>query len=161
MEQDKESFEPFYNPPNPMGDNSAPTYRHPHYEPPNTFAKAAKVLGIIALVSVFTFTVYPSIVLGTLAIILALLSRGASVKMHHTAKTGVKTAAVAIGLDVTIFVMACLIFFTLLKSETFQTEFKKMSGITFNEMMEEIENGTFDYEEYYENVNEYLYENME
>ena len=40
---------------------------------PNGLARASMILGIIGVVSVFTFMVYPAMILGSLAVILAIL----------------------------------------------------------------------------------------
>ncbi len=42
----------------------------------NPMAKAASTLGILSIIATLTMMLYPSIILGAMAIILALLSRG-------------------------------------------------------------------------------------
>ena len=162
MEQDRPSVYPYYNRPDRSIDgNVPPDGSRPQPLPPNGFARAAKVLGIIALVSVFTFTVYPPLIFGALAIILALLSRGSSLKMHPSAKTGAQTAAIAFGVDITL-VAACfmLIFGNPVFFEDFNKTYEEIYGMTFQEMMEGIQNGTLDYDDIYENVYENMYDSI-
>ena len=103
MEQDRQTPGTFYNRPDRQL-NGEPTPFVPREQeaPANGLARASMVLGIISIISFFTFTIYPAIVMGSLAIILALLSRGASLKMHSKAKTAIITASIAIGFDIAL-----------------------------------------------------------
>jgi Ca2+-transporting ATPase len=69
--------------------------------------------------------------------------------MHSKAKTGIITASIAIGFDIAL-IGAC--FFLIFGSPDF---FESTYGMSFQEMMEGIENGTLDYEELYENIEKY------
>ncbi len=160
MEQDKQPGSPFYSRPglNENGDTPPTTYRAKE-DPPNAFATAAKVLGIIALVSVFAFTVYPPLILGSLAIILALLSRGASFQFHTSAKIGIRTSLIALGIDIVLVAASFgLVYGNPEFLEELDDDFQEIYGMSYEEMMESIQDGTFDYEEYYENLFEYLSE---
>ena len=69
--------------------------------PGQTLATASMILG---LASIFTlFTIYIPMICGSIAIVLALLSKGYGKKMLTTAKVGVGTAIGGIILIVTIF----------------------------------------------------------
>lgn len=153
MEQDRQTPGPFYSRPGsqPNGEPTAYIPREQE-EPANGMARASMVLGIISAISFFTFTIYPAVILGSLAIILALLSRGASFKMHSQAKNGVITAGIAIGCDIALVIACCFLIFG---SPEF---FEKTYGMSFEEMMEQMENGTLDYDELYENIYDNMYE---
>ena len=155
MEQDKQTPGIFYTRPGqqpneePMSDVPLRTE-----EPPNGLAHAAMVLGVISVISFFTFTIYPAVILGSLAIILALLSRGASFKMHSKAKNGLITASLAIGCDIALVVSYCFLIFG---SPDF---FENIYGMSLEEMMEAMENGTLDYDKLYENIYNNMYEEV-
>ncbi len=155
LEQNDQTPSPFWSRPGQDG-NGTPTqqFHRPKEEPANGLARASMVLGIIALVSFFTFTVYPPIILGSLSIILALLSRGSSLKMHSKAQNGVITSSIALGCDVAIFAMAFALIFGM------PNMFESIYGMSYEEMIEGMENGTLDYEDIYNNVYENMYENM-
>lgn len=162
MEQERQPNGPYYRRPNinDYGDTPA-TGNRPQPEPPNALARASKIIGIVAVLSVFSFTVYPAIVLGSLAIILALLSRGASLKLHPSAKTGIQTSAIAIGINVALVsVIFIIVFANPNFEEDFNNMWERIYGMPYDEMMEGIENGTLDYDDIYENVYENMYDEM-
>lgn len=167
MEQDRQNPGPYWERPrqdnNPTdntsgqgGQNPGPYWERPaqqlhrsNEEPSNGLATAAMVLGILALIGIFA--IYPAIILGSLSIILALLSRGQSLKMHGQAKTGVITAVIAIGCDVAVLGMAFALIFGM------PNFFESIYGMSYQEMMEQMEDGTLDYDELYDNI----YNNLE
>ena len=71
--------------------------------------------------------------------------------MHVQAKTGVITSAIGLGSVVAIFAMA----FTFIYSEP--DFFENIYGMSYQEMMEQMEDGTLDYDELYDNI----YNNLE
>ena len=142
MEQDRQNPGPYWERP------SHQLNRLPE-EPSNGMAVASMVLGILALIGILF--IYPAIILGSLSIILALLSRGKSLKMHGQAKTGVITSIIAIGSDIAIFATAFLLIFG--KPDFFESIY----GMSYQEMMEQMEDGTLDYDELYDNI----YNNLE
>ena len=79
MEVEKE-MDNYNNGPIPPWQNGnsgvPPYYAPPTRHPGSAFATASLVLGIIAILSAFTGTVFPPLVCGGLSIILALLSKG-------------------------------------------------------------------------------------
>ena len=156
MEQDRQTPGTFYNRPDrQLNGEPTPFVPREQEEPANGLARASLVLGIISVISFFTFTIYPAIIMGSLTIILALLSRGASLKMHSKAKNGILTASIAIGCDIAL-IGAC--FFLIFGSPDF---FESIYGMSFQEMMEGMENGTLDYDELYENIYDNMNENMD
>lgn len=109
---------------------------------PNSFATAAQICGIIAVISVFTMTIYPAVILGALAIIFAVLSRGEEKKYSDRAKTGIVTGSVAIGIDIALIAATLMLIFS-------NGEFKKqlndacmqVYGQTFDQMLDDAMNG--------------------
>ena len=152
MEQDRQTPSPFYRRPGQQANGNPTQVQRQQEEPANGLARASMVLGIIAIVSFFTFTIYPAVILGSLAIILALLSRGASFKMHSKAKNGIITAVIAIGSDIALVIACCVLIFG---TPDF---FESIYGMSLQEMMEGMEDGTLDYDELYENIYNNMYE---
>lgn len=143
---------PYGNPYNSYNNNNNPnsyqngypyynrnTYQLPYTEPGSNFANAAMVLGIISIISCFTFTVYPAFILGSIAIVLALLSKGSRPKLPSKARTGVTCAVIGLVTNTILLVSAIVLLFTspALRKEVNRT-FEKQYGISFDEMMEEI-----------------------
>ncbi|MBQ0027781.1 MAG: hypothetical protein KBS96_04185 [Lachnospiraceae bacterium] len=114
---------------------------------PNSFSTAAQICGIIAIISVFTMTIYPAMILGSLAIIFAILSKGSERKYSDRAKTGITAGIIALGMDIALVAATFMLIFS-------NGEFKKqlndaceqMYGQTFDEMLEDAMRGesTFD-----------------
>ncbi|MCM1388250.1 MAG: hypothetical protein NC231_13060 [Bacillus sp. (in: Bacteria)] len=144
--------QPPYRNPYPYGSNPAPNgypnmdpyynrsaYRLPSPEPGSSLANAAMVLGIIAIASCFTFTVYPPFILGSIAIVLALLSKGRRPKFFSKAKTGIICAASGFIINTALVVCAMVLLST---DSDFRNEvnrtFEEQYGISFDEVIEEI-----------------------
>ena len=117
---------------------------------PNSFAKWSQITGILALVSTFSFTIYLPLILGSISIILALLSRGKR-KMHSNAKAGTIMGGISIGLNICIVILS---FSVILGSgpmhDRFNETFKEIYGQSFDEMIEEMQEGSFDPEDFLE-----------
>lgn len=108
-------------------------------EPGSKLASAAMVLGIISLISCFTFTIYPAFITGSIAIVLALLSKGRRPKLFGKARTGI-ICAVAGLITNTVLITGCIVLiFTNddIRAQVNQT-FEEQYGQTFDEMLEEI-----------------------
>ena len=117
---------------------------------PNSFARTAKILGIIALISVFTFTVYPAMILGALAIILAILSKGIEKGMHDNAKLGVITGIIALVMNVVIIGSSFYMIFTQPElRQQFNEMYESIYGESFNDTIDGIKNGTLNYDDIY------------
>lgn len=108
-------------------------------------ARASKVCGIIAVVSVFTMMVYPAVIIGAVAIILSLLSRGAGSTLSSRAKTGLTTGIVAIAVNVLVLAGGAMLIFS---DGPYKQELNEMSrqmyGQTFDDMMEDALDGKLD-----------------
>lgn len=113
----------------------------------NGMAKASKICGIIAVVSIITLMIYPAIMLGSVAIILALLSRGSGSKLPDKARTGLTTGIVALIVNIAIVAGAVAILFS-------HGEYKnqlndmcaEMYGQTFDDMVNDAMDGSLDLE---------------
>lgn len=108
-------------------------------EPGSKLASAAMVLGIISLISCFTFTIYPAFITGSIAIVLALLSKGRRPKLFGKARTGI-ICAVAGLITNTVLITCCIVMiFTNdeIRAQVNHT-FEEQYGQTFDEMLEEI-----------------------
>lgn len=108
-------------------------------EPGSKLASAAMVLGIISLISCFTFTIYPAFITGSIAIVLALLSKGRRPKLFGKARTGI-ICAIAGLITNTVLITGCIVMiFTNddIRAQVNQT-FEEQYGQTFDEMLEEI-----------------------
>lgn len=73
------------------------------------FANAAMVLGIISIVTAAIMTVYPPFILGSLAILFAILSKGRAPKLAAQAKAGIICAIT--GLSVNVCIIAFSFFY--------------------------------------------------
>lgn len=128
---------------NPYDNNNYPYYNRDAYqlpvaEPGSSLAAAAMVLGIIAIVSCFTLTIYPPYILGSIAIVLALLSKGRRPKLFSNAKTGIICAISGIAINTMIIVFIMYLLFT---SPHIREILEEQYGITFDEMIDEIMEG--------------------
>ena len=115
MEVEKE-MDNYNNGPIPPWQNGnsgvPPYYAPPTRHPGSAFATASLVLGIIAILSAFTGTVFPPLVCGGLSIILALLSKGNDRVMLPNAKVGVLTGILGLILNVLVVASAFLLLLT-------------------------------------------------
>ena len=114
-------------------------------EPGSSLANAAMILGIIAIICCFTFTIYPAFILGSIAILLALLSKGRRPALFPKARTGIICAVIGLVLNTILLTSALAAFFT---NEELRQEVNEIIeyqyGMSFDELMEEIMNG-YDY----------------
>ena len=108
---------------------------------PNSFATASLVFGVLALVSVFTMIVIPTIVFGSLSIIFAVLSKGADRKMGNRALGGTIVSASAFVINAAICVISFYVVFSDPQStkdylNTMNQIYEEMTGISFDELLE-------------------------
>ena len=127
-----------------------------NHEQPNLFAKAAQILGILAIVSALTATIYPPIIFSALAIIMACLSK-VSEQMQNTAKLGIRLSIISLAIN------AVLLFFTMgilmgdgKMHDSLNQSFTEVYGQSFDEIMEEINSGDFDQQEFQKKMFDYL-----
>lgn len=102
-------------------------------------ASAAMVMGVLTLATFISRTIYPPFVFGSIAIILALLSRGRALKMEVKAKAGAICAA--IGLIANCALCGTGIYMLYTKPEIMNQVndiFEKQYGISYEEMLRMI-----------------------
>lgn len=147
----------YYRRPEQTDVTGAPTDRTPVI-PANAFAKASLTIGGIALVSVFTFTIFPAIILGSLSLILALLSRGAELTFHKTAKNGILMSVLAMVVNVVLVGGTC---FLILGDTPYHDQinetYEEMFGMSYDELLEGVMDGSIETDDLYEQ----LYEQMQ
>lgn len=152
---------PYYRRPGQMTDASGMPVSRTPIVPANAFAKASLTIGAIALVSVFTFTIFPAIILGSLALILALLSRGAELEFHKTAKNGILMSVLAMVINVVLVGGTCFLILgdTSIHDEI-NTTYEEMFGMSYDEILEGIMDGTIETDDLYEQLYEQMQEDM-
>lgn len=124
---------------NPYTNQTAPTASRPNGD---TLATAAMVLGVLAAVLCATFTLYPTFVLGSIGIVLALLSKGKAARPAAKAKIGMICATAGI-------VFNCLLVGTTFHAirtdpqvlEKANELIKEQYGMTYEEIIEALLNG--------------------
>ena len=129
--------------------------------PANSFARASMSLGVAALVSVFTFTIIPAIVLGSLSLILALMSRGAELSFHPKAKTGILLTVISLFANVALVGGTCAM---ILGDNPYHDQindtYEEMFGMSYDEILEGVMDGSIDTEDLYEQLYEQMEEEM-
>ena len=113
----------------------------------NPMAKAASTLGILSIVATLTMMLYPSIILGAMAIILALLSRGNDKHLSDKASSGLTTGIIGLSVNIIIAVTAVMLLFG---DNPFKTQvndlMKEIYGQTYDDMLKDAMDGSFDLE---------------
>lgn len=89
------------NNPYPQQNNNPNYYRQPVRNPGQTLAIVSLILGILSIFSIFG--IYPPFICGSIAIILAILSKGYGKKMLGIAKAGIATAVSGMALVCMVF----------------------------------------------------------
>lgn len=111
--------------------------------PQNKFVTASLILGLLAIVtSMFIITPF---IFGALSIIFAILSRRGNEKMSGSAIAGISASLFGMaGIVFMIGVVYYLIFNVPEYRELINQQYEQMYGESFDEMLEDIQNGTFD-----------------
>lgn len=125
-----------YTPPNHPYDSNG---QHQFIRNPGqTMAMASLILGIASIVTLFS--IYLPIILGSIAIILAILSKGYGKKMLSTAKAGVGTAIGGMVLIIAIFGSVISLFLSMTGDELVEfgrqvdKQFKQQTGMDIEEL---------------------------
>lgn len=105
----------------------------PYAVPGQKLANAAMVLGIISILSTILMTIYIPMILGTIAIILAILSRGLKSHMAGQAMTGLVCGIGGLLMNLGILVSSLMFIFShpeLLQdaARTYDTQFEIIYG---------------------------------
>lgn len=108
-------------------------------EPGSKLANAAMILGIISIVSFFSFIVYPAFITGSIAIVLALLSKGRQQKMLSKARTGIICAVIGLVSNALLITGSIVLYYT---NDDVRAQVNQMYedqyGQTLDEMIEEM-----------------------
>ena len=116
----------------------------------NVLAVIAMILGVCSLLSLFT--IYLSLIFGSIAIILALLSKGYGKKMVTSAKVGFGTAIGSLGFIGVVFMSMYIIFTSYSSTQLVQMgknwdsmietqlgeSTKSLFGTSYEEIMEQV-----------------------
>ncbi len=152
----------YYRRPGQIPDASDNPGRRTPTTPANAFAKASMVIGAVALASVFTFTIFPAVILGALALILALLSRGAELSFHPTARNGIMLSILALVANIALVVGTC---FMILGDSPYHEElnatYEEMFGMSYDEILQGIMDGSIETDDLYEQLFEQMQEDMQ
>lgn len=125
---------------NPYTNNGYP--RTPLRPSGDGLATAAMILGILSIVTAMTFTIYPSLVLGSIGIVLALLSKGRSPKLITKARIGTTCAIAGILFTGSFFITTVKAFHDnpeLLEQAL--DNFEKQYGMSYEELINTMLNG--------------------
>lgn len=121
------------------------------YGKPNRLGQIAMILGLIAFFIAFTCMIYPAAMLGGVAIVLAVLSRGRGRRFDGTAKVGLWSGIAALIVNVAIIAGVVALIFSNGEFKNMMNEAcREMYGQTFDDMVDDAMDGTFDLE--YENL---------
>lgn len=112
---------------NPYGYQYVP----PVNVPGSGLANAALVLGIISIVTAIMLTFYFPFIFGSIAIILALLSKGTAPKILTKAKSGIICASIGFVLNLVIWVYSFALLFS-------NPDVLLQTARTYDEMIEQI-----------------------
>lgn len=124
---------------NPYTNQNTPKASRPNGD---ALATAAMVLGILAIVMCATFTLYPTFVLGSIGVVLAILSKGKATQSGARAKIGMICATAGIAFN-------CLLIGTTFHAiqtdpqvlEKANELIKEQYGMTYEEIIDAILNG--------------------
>jgi len=132
-----------YNPYNPYNPYGAPLQPVPVKPRGEGLATASMVLGIISLISLLLLHISIPLLLGSLGIVLAILSKGNAKKTVGRARAGMICCIVSLTLDIVLCISAVWLVFSLpnlspkLKEEVNKT-CEENYGVSYDEMMDEI-----------------------
>ncbi|MEG1848583.1 MAG: hypothetical protein RRX92_07425 [Lachnospiraceae bacterium] len=108
---------------------------------PNTFATAAIILGLLAIVVNAVFPVYLPQIFAALAILFALLSKGSEKTMHNYSKVGITTAI--IGSIISLF-MILGSFYLLMTNPEVKEQTNQICEQLYGQSFDEITGGYFE-----------------
>ena len=124
--------------------NNSPYNTQSSYRP-NTgasgdrLASAAMVMGIFTLATFVSMTIYPPFIFGAVGIVLALLSKGRSPRLHVKAKAGIICATIGLIANCALCTTSLYMLYT--KPEIMEQVndiFEKQYGMSYDEMLEMI-----------------------
>ncbi|MDE5865469.1 MAG: hypothetical protein K2H31_02570, partial [Lachnospiraceae bacterium] len=91
------------------------------------------------IIACFTFTIYPAFITGSIAIVLALLSKGRMQKMLNKARTGIICAIIGLVSNILLITSCVVLYYT---NDDVRAQVNQMYedqyGQTLDEMIEEM-----------------------
>lgn len=112
----------------------------------NGLSRTAWTLGLIAVISAILFTIYIPVILGALAIVLAIVARGKE-GFCRKARSAVAMGIVAIVLNITVVSYS---FYTAMNNPIIHTQLNDICaqnyGHTFDEIVDDMKDGVLDLE---------------
>lgn len=112
----------------------------------NGMARASRLLGMVAVIMAVMGTIYVPMIIGVLAIIVAILSR-TEADFSRQAKLGLYMGTAAVVINVAVFAYSFVMFKTDPQiHEQVNIMCENMYGQTFDAMMEDAKDGTMDLE---------------
>lgn len=128
---------------NPYNSNNPYNMRSPYG--PNAgasgdrLASAAMVMGILALATFVSMTIYPPFIFGAVGIVLALLSKGRSPGLQMKAKAGIICATIGLVANCALCTTSLYMLYTRPEiMEQVNDIFEKQYGMSYDEMLEMI-----------------------
>lgn len=110
----------------------------------NGMAKAARMLGLIAIIMAVMGTIYVPMIIGVLAIIMAILSRTDD-NLSRQAKTGLYLGTMAAMINIALVVYSFVLFSTDPQThEQVNIMCENMYGQSFDAMLEDMKDGSMD-----------------
>lgn len=140
---DWQNQNPYNNPYNDPYRNGNPYYP-PQPTPPSgdKLAGGALVMGVLTVVSLFSMTVYPPFIFGSIGIVLALLSKGRAKRLASKAKAAVLCSTLGMIANVALVGSVFYLLATVPQlREQVNEVFEKTYGVTMEEMYDGIKNG--------------------
>lgn len=102
-------------------------------------ASAAMVMGILALATFVSMTIYPPFIFGSIAIVLALLSKGRAPRMLSKAKAGIICAAIGLTANCALCGTSLYMLYTNPEIlEQVNDIFEDQYGMSYEDMLETI-----------------------
>lgn len=110
-------------------------------------ATASMVLGILTIMSVITMTIYPAMILGSISITLALLSKGRAPRLFQRAIAGVICATLGLLLNIALVGSSLYLFLTVPAiRDQVETVFEQTYGMSMDEFYKMLQEDSTAYD---------------
>ena len=110
--------------------------------PRDKLTNISMILAVLAAFSTLSVPVFLPFIFGSVALVLADLSRGGSEKLSRKGKRASVVASVVIAINLLLFVLSAVYFFRVLRDPVLQEQFSELLyrtyGITFEEFMKQF-----------------------
>ena len=110
--------------------------------PKERLSRTAMSLAVMSIFTIFVFPVILPYVFGSVALVMAILSKGGSERFPRRSRTAAVVSGIAIAINTALIVMSVLFFIQVLHDPQLQKQFGetlyRMYGITFEELMNQL-----------------------